>query len=229
MHEAGAEIFITKLVAAKRQLRAAIRLFFVREDELAIHTIASAAYNLLRELKKTRGRDETEDRAKMLFLGLVSLAKARQAGNLPDWAAGDVYLDEVLKTIAESIPLTENMDVSSISVTMGASVRKTFCDNRVANFLKHADRDVNSAISARDVDNLQLLVAAANSYETVAPDDLGFEGVILTIYLLASLDTEIDDTHPFSEPVRKLRAMPPDERIPFCNYQLRRPRPTDVD
>lgn len=230
MHE-GAEVYITKLVAAKRQLRAAIRLFFAREDTLAIHAVAASAYNLLRELKKTRGADETEDRLKTLFLGLVSLAKRLQAGDLPDWAANDTYLLEILRTISERIPLTDKIDASLIAVTIGESTRKTFWkdNNRVANFLKHSNKDVDLAISERGVDNLPLLVAAANCYESVAPDDLGYEGFILTLYFLASLDTQIDDSHPFSEHVLKLREMSNDERITFCDYQLRHPRPAGVE
>jgi hypothetical protein len=34
-------ILINKMAAASRQLNAAIRMFFVKEDELAIHTVAS--------------------------------------------------------------------------------------------------------------------------------------------------------------------------------------------
>src|SRR5277367_6470637 len=38
---------VTKLEAAKRQLNVAIRLFFAREDSLAIHTLAAAAHGIL--------------------------------------------------------------------------------------------------------------------------------------------------------------------------------------
>ena len=55
------KIHVTKLAAAQRQLRAAIRMFFSGEDELAIHTVASAAYRVLSDLKMERGRDEVGD------------------------------------------------------------------------------------------------------------------------------------------------------------------------
>ena len=38
-----AEVHVTKLAEAKRQLRSAIRMFFAGKDELAVHTVASAA------------------------------------------------------------------------------------------------------------------------------------------------------------------------------------------
>jgi hypothetical protein len=46
-------IYLNKLAAAQRQLCAAIRLFFAGEDELAVHTVASAAYRVLSDLRKS--------------------------------------------------------------------------------------------------------------------------------------------------------------------------------
>jgi len=43
---------IEKLVAAKRQLDAAIRMFFKNEDMLAIHTVSRAAFRVLFDLTK---------------------------------------------------------------------------------------------------------------------------------------------------------------------------------
>jgi len=45
---------VTKLQAAKRQLSVAIRLFFGRADPLAIHTLVSAAYQIVWDLTKNR-------------------------------------------------------------------------------------------------------------------------------------------------------------------------------
>jgi len=45
---------VTKLQAAQRQLSVAIRLFFNRADPLAIHSLVSAAYQIVWDLAKTR-------------------------------------------------------------------------------------------------------------------------------------------------------------------------------
>jgi hypothetical protein len=50
---------ITKLQAAERQLRVAIRLFFKRRDLVAVHTLAAAAQELLRDLGRPRGIKST--------------------------------------------------------------------------------------------------------------------------------------------------------------------------
>ena len=43
-----------KLEAARRQLETAIRLYFASEDEVSIHTLAAAAYSLIRDLNEHR-------------------------------------------------------------------------------------------------------------------------------------------------------------------------------
>ena len=46
---------LTKLQAAERQLRVAIRLFFERRDLVAVHTLGAAAQEVLRDLGRPRG------------------------------------------------------------------------------------------------------------------------------------------------------------------------------
>jgi hypothetical protein len=49
---------ITKLEAAQRQLATATELYFLGLDEIAIHTLAAASYNIIRDLSKHRGAPE---------------------------------------------------------------------------------------------------------------------------------------------------------------------------
>jgi len=44
-----------KIEAAQRQIDAAIRMIFAKEDPLAIHTIAAASLQILKDLSKHRG------------------------------------------------------------------------------------------------------------------------------------------------------------------------------
>jgi hypothetical protein len=46
---------VSKLDAARRQLDAAIDLYFAEGDEIAIHTLAAAAYELVNTLRTKRG------------------------------------------------------------------------------------------------------------------------------------------------------------------------------
>jgi hypothetical protein len=58
MSETTATVHLTKLAAAQRQLNAAIRMLLRNEDELAVHTVAAAAFRILRDIKKKHGRGE---------------------------------------------------------------------------------------------------------------------------------------------------------------------------
>lgn len=78
-----ATVHVTKLAAAQRQLRAAVRMFFAGEDELAIHTVASAAYRLS-DLKADRGRDEVGD------YYLTAIFYLLLCTQLPSWHAADL-------------------------------------------------------------------------------------------------------------------------------------------
>lgn len=50
---------ISKLDAARQNLRAAIRLFFERGDPVAIHTLAAAAQSVIRDIARARGLEHT--------------------------------------------------------------------------------------------------------------------------------------------------------------------------
>ena len=50
---------IEKVEAARRNLAAAVRLFFDRDDPIAIHTLAAAAQGVIRDVARTRGLAHT--------------------------------------------------------------------------------------------------------------------------------------------------------------------------
>ncbi len=50
-----AKIKVAKLDAARRQLETAVRLYFSEADPVSIHTLASAAYQVLSDVNRARG------------------------------------------------------------------------------------------------------------------------------------------------------------------------------
>lgn len=55
-------LVVAKLEAAERQLDQAIRLFFAREDQVSIHTLATSAYQIITDICKHKGiKREIED------------------------------------------------------------------------------------------------------------------------------------------------------------------------
>jgi hypothetical protein len=62
---------ISKIEAAERQLAQAIRMFFDRADAVSIHTLASAAYQILIDICKSRAIPrEMEDSAILMEMGV---------------------------------------------------------------------------------------------------------------------------------------------------------------
>jgi len=208
-------------------------MHFHQEDELATHTVAAAAYGILKDVKQSRGQNEAQSARETLVLGLISMAKDRLAGRLPAEVLQDEYTTKILDSIVSATGMTINTNISELDVKVVVDAPATAAywrsANKASNFLKHADRDTDAILSLREVDNVGLLMNAMLSYESVAPNSLGFEGVILQMYILASFDEEDSRDHPFAKQIAGLRTKSVEQRLAFCSHLLDRPRPADLD
>ena len=202
-----AEILITKLEAARRQLCAAIRMYFSAEDELAIHTVASAAYGIIRDLKAHRNRDEVGD----FFLTSIFYAvQEYRTGKLPSYLANNAEFMKYISEIAKQLPITESTKFEDVKVHASTDTRIEFWRkrNKVSNFLKHADRDTSAQISEGEIDNLFLLMQVQNSYCDVAQHSLGAEGLVLLIYFTVDLGIIEGIPNKFENIARNLESVP---------------------
>jgi hypothetical protein len=222
------EVFVNKLSAARRLLRAAVRLYCSNEDALAVHVVASSGYNILNELKRKRGLNEAHLVAETEMFGFLKMAQDMVSWKLPKHIAEDEYTRDFLERLATKLSITEETDVSSLemSVDVDSQYSQTFHRKRTHafNFLKHANDDPQGLLNESAVDNFALLMNAMFSYESLAPDDLGLEGATLVILFLASCENPVASSHPWHDIVEKLRSMNQDERLEFCSFQLNRPR-----
>ncbi len=174
----SAIIYVTKVEAARRQVNSAIMMSLFNEDELAIHTVAAAAYRVLHDLLEKRGVDDFADTIRM---GLFGMAKELVSGTLSEKGrkilATDKYLKGIIPTIAERIrqhggevDIDLILPKSAISVSREAKRKRLEQLFNSANFLKHADRDHLAAIALDDVDNDMLIVSASAAYTMLAHD-----------------------------------------------------------
>lgn len=100
----SASIHVTKLLAAKRQVQAAIRMYFQPEDELAVHTVAAAAYGLLKDIKKFRGMSEAADN---YLINIFYAVRDFRCGTLPSHLVNDaVFMSEVEHLAHKLSPIT---------------------------------------------------------------------------------------------------------------------------
>lgn len=227
MESDSGKVYVTKIAAARRQLCAAIRMFFAGEDELAIHTVASAAYRVLSDLKAERGRDEAADH----YFNMVFYAvRDYRRGTLPDYIKNDPEMMQFVRDIADRSSITASSNFNDFTVTVSPNVAQEFWRNRnaVSNFLKHADRDAKSHISLDDVDNLNLLFQANATYVDITDDNLGNEGFVLWIYFVAVRGMKDGMPKKFRKFASNLENLDPDEQLRFCSEWLRELKEANV-
>jgi hypothetical protein len=212
----SAQLHVTKIAAAQRQLRAAIRMFFAGEDELVIHTVASAAYRIIADLKRERGRDEVGD---YYLTNIFYVVRDYRRGTLPKLFTDDPEAMKWIQQMAEQLPITESMKYEDIRVTVPEETARKWWTkrNKVSNFLKHADRDGKAHIPLQEVDNLNLLTLALTSYTDLVKDDLGAEGLILWMYFNVVTATKEQLSEKYRDMANKLNELDPDEQLKSCS------------
>ena len=219
MGKRSSKIYVTKLTAAQRQQCAAIRMFFAGEDELAVHTVASAAYQVLRDLKAERGRDEAADN----YLNSVFYAvRAYRRGTLPDYLSHDPEVMQLIRDMADRMPISASSEFKDVVASASSEFSREFWRRRnaISNFLKHADRDSKSHISLDDVDNLELLMQTGCSYLDLTNDNLGPEGFVLWVYFNAVKGIKEGMPKKFRKYASDIEKLDPDEQIRFCSKWL---------
>ena len=65
-----AQVYVTKISAAQRQIDAGIRLLFSGEDSLAVHTITAAAHGIVKDLAEKREPGPVDNLYKMSLKGV---------------------------------------------------------------------------------------------------------------------------------------------------------------
>lgn len=160
MNSSKATVHITKIAAASRQLDAAIRLFFTKEDDLAIHTVAAAAFRILRDVSDKQDKNFTTE---VFKLGIYNIAKRYAEGAVP---AAELKLikNSGVMAIVEKIIADPGFNHDRIEVNMNKAAEQRAWPSKAANFLKHADRDANKDLPVDDVNNETLLMAGSAAY-----------------------------------------------------------------
>lgn len=154
-------VYINKLSAAERQLSSAIRMYFLEEDVLAIHTVASAAWNLYTDLLRRRGKDPAAyDRV----YGILRTARDHIEGVLSKEDLENLGPESLQQLTPYIDFLNENPDLNLDEIRVSGRsdlVRKFWNEKRKSyNFLKHADRDHAKLLDQSEVNNEDLILRA---------------------------------------------------------------------
>lgn len=160
-----ATVYVGKLAAAQRQIDAAIRMLFEDEDMLAVHTVAAAAYGILRALNEGRGHDEISDRHRDMFFYLARDLATGRLATVPDWLASAPDMVEAVQHLATEIRSGRLRGLNDLRVDVPTPPRAFWANfNRPANFLKHANVDPGGLLQLDDVDNATLFIWSISGY-----------------------------------------------------------------
>lgn len=209
-------IYINKLAAAKRQIQAAIRFYFMREDDLAIHVVASAAYGLLKDLKRARGKSEAADQFRTTIFYVV---RDYKRGCLPKEFLDEPELIAWIASLSDRLPeISVDSAYEDFEAAIPEDEERMYWNeaNRFANFLKHADRDSGMAISVEDMDNRLLLMKCVAAYRDIAPDELGNEGTVFAAFVSASSEGYVSKGVSFDSIVSAIRQIPQGNQLAIC-------------
>jgi len=223
----NASLHVNKLSAAKRQIRAAIRMFFRPEDELAVHTVAAAAYGLLKDIKKARGMSEAADAH---LTSIFYVVRDYHRGILPSHMTSDLdFMNEVRRLADVLSPITADSKLSEVRVTIGPAVERQYWNdaNKAANFLKHADRDTDQALCLDAINNKLLLAKCCCAYHDVAPDDLGNEGFVFQAFITAGNESYKLGNSSFDALVVSMRRVPPEHHPQLCHKIIEEMNPAE--
>ena len=215
MNEISGKLYVNKLFAAQRQLREAIWMFFAQRDELAIHTVASAAYRILIDLKEKRGRDEAADAQ---FSGIFYIVRSYRRGTLPVEIQDDPEFMKFIAGMADKLPLitaTTEFDDVRIALSQDASAQYWREQNAAANFLKHADRDSENLLNLDKVKNLDLLHRASGAYLDVSGRAF-VEYEVLMIYTAVKYQMIYNLQDSLRKTAELLNTMSPEEQLKAC-------------
>lgn len=169
------KIFINKLSVGERQLTAAIRMYFLKEDPLAIHIVSSAAHNVLADLMKERGKDAS---VHGIVYGLLRAAKDLHEGEITEdeiraWGEGALEAVSEYRCLFEDNPDLNIGDISSVAPS-NFSWAYWSDKRRSYNYLKHADRDAKELLDEAVINN----------------EDTIFQAIVCSIHLNMKLTAE---------------------------------------
>lgn len=186
------DISITKEAAAQRQIDAAIRMFFLhREDLIAVHTVAAAARNVVKDLAHSKGvgylsmtRGVLEQ---MLREALAAVTRSSETGDALEEVHRDTLVraaHSIVKDTAErmgdgtGVVHLEPDDLDPMNPKIAADLdrraRAIESDKRTGeyrrkgeNFLKHADYKYHRSaedkfLNPADLDTLWVIADAIN-------------------------------------------------------------------
>jgi len=213
------QLLLTKLEVARRQLNAAIRMYFRDDDELAIHVVGHAAFRIIRDILRSRDNDIHES---LMTRGMFEMLKAHAKGQLHSTIGEDEAFRRFVATIPDSmLAMIAEKDFEDVQARLIGYNPASFWGefNKSCNFLKHANLDPEKVLDPDRVDNLQLLGYACGGYGQLnLPPSV--EMWTYLAYFMSVQPFDITFPEGLVEKVRVLRRYEAAQRKSVCRYVI---------
>ena len=194
-------------------------MFFSGGNELAVHTVASAAFGINSELNSTFGEDEAAD---VHWSAVLYVVRDHKRGILPSEFTRDAEMMRTVRERSSKYPISSDSTLHDFRPSISWQASKEFWKkrNKIPNSLKHVDRDPNVHLELAEVVNQYLLMQALASYLDLVPEGIGSEEHVL--WILSSLNS--GRTHDLNELEHRmaiiLESLEPRKRLKFCSQYL---------
>lgn len=162
----SSNVELTKGAVATRLIKAAIRSFFREDDPLSTYLLSSTAHRLLYDLLEKRGVHPVRSAAAKGALHFAQKIVAGEAYSGPE---------EGRELIERMVPFVRSGEIKSWQeaeafFSQGAVGEAIRIIRAPYNFMKHADRDFEAALSEDKFDAESELLIAVSIFEEVFPD-----------------------------------------------------------
>lgn len=193
-------------------------MFFGNEDELAVQTVASAAYRLVSDLKAEAGHDEADDFHQAAIFNSI---RSFRRGTLPSYLAHDPSMMGWIREIAEQLPINADSPLSdaTVSVPPGVAAAVWAKRNAASTFLQRPA--VAAPPPPAEGDTLQLLMQAWSAYTELLHDELEAEGLVLWLYYSAVNGMVETLPEHYVDVAKHIAGLDADRRLKFCSMLVR--------
>ena len=194
-------------------------MFFGNEDELAVHTVTSAASRLVGELKAEASLGETGDFHQASIFNSV---RSFRRGTLPSYLAHDPGMMGWIREAAQALPIGADTPLSDATASVPPGVAAAVWARRQAasSFLQRPEREPRPPAPA-DGENLELLMQAWLAYTELVHDELEAEGLVLWLYYSAVNGTADKLPEHYVDIAKHIGGLDTDRRRKFCSVLIR--------
>ena len=182
MTQPSADVHVTNLAAAQRDLRTAIRMFFSDADDAAIHAMASAAYRVISDLQSER---DVEAAATHYMKSVFQSVQDYRQGKLAKDLAQDPRLVHWLEGMSELVPTDPGTTFDAFRKSLSrrplaAAFRRK--KREAPNVGTDAVRSSGAQNSESEFDTFSLLMQSIAAYTHLVKSELDPEGIVLWVY-----------------------------------------------